>query len=47
LVFVVELAIIRWTRHQENVAHYVSSSEEEKDPPEHYKEHISRSILDI
>jgi hypothetical protein len=44
---VVELAIIRWTRHHVHIAHHVSSSEEEKAPPGRYKEHPSRSILDI
>jgi hypothetical protein len=44
---VVELTIKRWTRHHVHHAHHVSSSEEEKAPPGHYKEHTSRSILDI
>jgi hypothetical protein len=43
----VELAIRRWTRHHVHNAHHVSSTAEEKAPPGHYKEHTSRSILDI
>jgi hypothetical protein len=45
--FVVERVIIRWTWQHVYIAHHVSSSEEEKAPPGHYKEHTSRSILDI
>jgi hypothetical protein len=47
VLVVVELAIIRWTRHHVHIAHHVSSSEEDKAPPGHYKTHTSRSILDI
>jgi hypothetical protein len=43
----VELAIRRWTRHHLHNAHHVSSTAEEKAPPGHYREHTSRSILDI
>jgi hypothetical protein len=46
-LIVVELAIKKWTTHHVHIAHQVSSSEEEKAPPGHYKEHTSRSILDI
>jgi hypothetical protein len=47
VIVVLELAIIRWTRHQVHIAHQVCSSGEEKAPQGHYKEHTSRSILDI
>jgi hypothetical protein len=47
LATVVKVAIKIWTRHHGHIAHHVSSSEEEKTPPGHYKEHTSRSIIDI